>query len=357
MRASFESVIREWPGLGVVVRHDGPSGSWIFIALHDDRLGSPVGGTRLKVYDAPVDGLRDATRLAGGMTDKWAALGLDSGGGKGVLAVSEIPRGDERKGLLRRYGKLVDSLRGYFSTGRDLGTTDDDMLTLAGVTDHVHGVDRERGETRDPGPYTAAGVLASMRAVLPRLGKKGFGDCSVLIQGVGDVGEPLARHVADAGASLLLSDLDETRARGLARELDARTVEPAAAGSTPCDIYAPCAVGAILHAGSIPGLRCRAIVGSANNQLAEDGDAELLARAGILYAPDFVANGGGALAFGLIHRGETDEQQLQRAVAGIEQTLSAIFDEAVRHGEPTLHAARRLVQQRLSSGPTAPSGS
>ena len=357
MNESFESLIREWPGLAVVLRRDQPSGSWIFIALHDDRLGPPVGGTRMKPYDRPVDGLRDAMRLASGMTDKWAALGLDSGGGKAVLAVPAILEGATRRGLLRRYGRLVESLHGGFATGRDLGTTDEDMRTLAEVTRYVHGVDKARGATRDPGPYTAAGVLASMRAVLPRIGKDGFEGCTVVIQGVGDVGAPLARSLARQGATLLLSDLDIARAEDLAAELKQTVIEADAVHDTRCDIYAPCAIGATIHAESVPRLRCRAVVGSANNQLAEDVDAERLAEAGILYAPDFIANGGGALAFGLIQRGQKDEETLLRAVAGIEQTLAAVFEVAARRGEPTLHAARRLVRQRLNPGPADPSES
>ena len=145
MTKDLPTLIKEWDGLGVVSRFDRPTGAWIFIALHDDTLGPPVGGTRMKVYDRPEAGLVDALRLAEGMTYKWAAIELDSGGGKAVLALSRELDGAERTGLLECYAGLIESLRGAFSTGEDLGTTPEDMLTLARVTRHVHGYDPDKG--------------------------------------------------------------------------------------------------------------------------------------------------------------------------------------------------------------------
>ncbi|NIM63786.1 MAG: amino acid dehydrogenase, partial [Acidobacteria bacterium] len=158
MPQSLESLVQAWDGLAVVTRHHAPTGSWIFIALHDATLGNPCGGTRLKHYPDPAAGLRDAMRLARGMTHKWAALKFKQGGGKAVLAVPENLDEHGRRSLLLDYGRLVDELGGVFATGRDLGTTDDDMRVLAEVTPFVHGVDRESDRARDPGPYTARGV-------------------------------------------------------------------------------------------------------------------------------------------------------------------------------------------------------
>jgi len=336
--ASLESLVREWDGLAVLTRHDASSGSWIFIALHDDTLGSMAGGTRLKVYPTPADGLRDAMRLAEGMTHKWAGLDLDYGGGKAVLAVPGPIEGPARRSLLRSYGQLVERLGGLFSTGRDLGTTDEDMLTLAEVTSRVHGVDRTTGTVRDPGPYTASGVFAAMRAALLRLGHEGFAGRSVWVEGVGAVGDPLARMLRESGARVLLSDIDGERCRALG---------PDEGYDLACDVYAPCAVGGTLNAETIPRLRCRAVTGSANVQLARPEDAERLHERGILYAPDFIANGGGALAFGLIHRGVTDETQIASRLAAIGDVLQRLFEEAGERGESPLATAQRLVRSRL----------
>jgi leucine dehydrogenase len=345
---SIRSLIRDWPGLAVVARFDATTKTWVFIAMHDDTLGTPVGGTRLKSYPTPADALIDAMRLAEGMTHKWAAMGLDSGGGKAVLAVPGPLEPPARRGLLLRYGRLLETLSGAFSTGRDLGTTDEDMLVLAEVTRHVHGVDREHGTARDPGPFTAAGVLAAMRATARRLfDSSALRDRSVLVQGVGGVGLPLAHRLAAEGARLMLSDVDDDRVRELAARLGAEVVDPEQVYDAVCDLYAPCAIGATLNEGTIARLRCRAVVGSANNQLGEEADADRLHGRGILYAPDYVANSGGALAFGSIHRGVTDETELARRVDAIERSMDELYAEAAESDEPPQHAARRRVQREL----------
>ncbi|MCP3980886.1 MAG: amino acid dehydrogenase [bacterium] len=346
--ATLESTIRDWPGKAVVCGYDAASEAWIFIALHDDTLGHPVGGTRLRIYDRPVDGLRDGLRLAEGMTHKWAALGLDSGGGKAVLCLSRELSREERTGLLRRYAAVMNGLAGGFSTGRDLGTTDEDMLTLSEVTAWVHGVDRARRTASDPGPYTARGVHAAVRATLEHAGLAGSAGATVLIQGLGGVGAPLARRLAASGARLLLSDADTAVADRMAQELGAEVVPPDAVLDTPCDLFAPCAIGAILSSETISRLRCRAVAGSANNQLAETADADRLHRRGILYAPDYIANGGGAMAFGLMHRGLTDEDEIGRRLDGIGESLARLFEEAAERDESPLSASQRRVRRTLT---------
>jgi leucine dehydrogenase len=355
MGGTMQRMIEEWDGLAVVTRHDRATASWIFVALHDDRLGTPTGGTRMKVYERPEDGLRDAMRLAEGMTQKWAAIDLTFGGGKGVLALSRPLDGGEREGILARYGSLLNSLRGAFETGEDLGTTPEDMLRLSRETRFVHGLDTERDEVRDPGPYTALGVHAGIRAALQgRFGDPNLKGRRVLIQGVGDVGAPLAELCAADEATLLLSDLDSEGVEQLAGRLEAETVAPDAVYSTACDVYSPCAVGATLNATTIPTLQCAIAAGSANNQLEERADADRLHEREILYAPDFVINAGGALAFGLRAQGEHDDGTLRRRVAGLGGSLHAIFDEAGEHDESPLHAALRRVDRVLNAAASRP---
>ena len=245
MTVSLKSLIEAWEGVGVIVRYDRPTGAWIFIALHNDTLGPCMGGTRMKVYPSPAIGLEDAMRLAEGMTYKWAAVDVSYGGGKAVLAVPRVLEGEERDSFLTRYGQLLESLNGVFGTGVDMGTTPEDMLVISRVTSRVHGVDFQTGDVIDPGPYTARGVFAGIRAAVKRaFGSEGLRGKVVHIQGVGDVGAPLARMLKQAGAELRFSDIDTRRAETLAEELGgAQTFEPHTAYLTPCDVYAPCAVG------------------------------------------------------------------------------------------------------------------
>ncbi len=315
----MRQLLASWDAIGVVTRFDRSTGTWIFIALHDDRLGRPTGGTRLKVYPTPEEGLLDAQRLAAGMTAKWAALELPMGGAKAVLAASRPLEGEERRGLLTRYGALVESRAGAVATGEGLGTTPADKRVLS---------ERTRGvpvfpDAPDPGPFTALGVVHGIRAALAaRFGSGELAGRRVLIQGVGDVGAPLAELLAAEEAEILLSDLDRERAAQSADRLGAEVVAAERLYSTPCDVFAPCAIGGVLSAETIPRLACAIVGGSANNQLAESADAARLQARGILYAPDYVINGGGALAFGLMGMGRADPTEARKAMARIGSILT-----------------------------------
>lgn len=345
----MQALVEQWDGEAVVTKYDRGTGTWVFIAIHDTTLGPAMGGCRLWRYPTPADGLRDAMRLAEGMTHKWAAIGFDLGGGKSVLAVPHLLEGEARRGLLRRFGRLVAALRGAYQCGPDLGTTPDDMAVIGEETEYVHGYDRAQGQPVDPGPFTALGVFVGMRAALRQaFGSGEFSGRTVLVQGIGDVGVPLARHVAKAGAALVLSDTEHDRAERLAGALGARAVPADQISSTPCDVYAPCAVGGILNATTIPLLGCRIVAGSANNQLAEPDDADRMHRRGILYAPDYVINAGGATALPLLGRGRAAEEVLGR-IRTFERTLTEIFSEAAANDESPYHAAQRRVDRVLAA--------
>lgn len=342
------AVLEAWDGLGVVVRWDAPARAWVFVALHDDRLGRPVGGCRMKVYARPEDGLRDALRLARGMTWKWAAMDLGFGGGKAVLALTRPLEEEDRRGLLLRFGDLLESLEGAYGTGEDLGTTPEDMRLIATRTRHVVGLPPGEDAPSDPGPYTALGVLAGIRAALAhRHGDGSLQGRTVLIQGVGDVGAPLARCVAEEGGRVLVADVDGSRAEAVAGAVDGTVVDPEAVYDTPCDVYAPCALGATLNDATIPRLRSAIVAGSANNQLEEARHAGALHDRGILYAPDYVVNGGGAMAFGLLWLGQEEVDGLEARVRGIGATLSRIFAEADSRSESPVEAARRRAERVL----------
>ena len=341
----FEDLLRQWDGEHAVVRYDAASGTWIFVCIHSTRLGPAMGGTRLKVYDGPASALEDGLRLAAGMTRKLAVLGLPCGGGKAVLAVPEVPEGDKRRRLLECYGKLIESLGGSYVTGPDVNTGEADMDVIGERTDHVFCRSLGNGGSGDPSVHTALGVFHGIRATLAHaFGAEDPAGRTVLVQGTGSVGAKLARLLLDAGAIVLVSDVDEERARATG----ATPVDPDNALELECDVYAPCALGATLNADSIPRLRCRVVAGGANNQLATPADGERLRAAGILYAPDYVINGGGALhGIGLESLG-WDADRLEQEVAGIGDTLSGIYRQADAAGITTSEAAERLAGERLA---------
>jgi leucine dehydrogenase len=344
----FEELISAWDGEHVVVRHDPESGAWMLVGIHSTQLGPAMGGTRLKSYASPAEALEDALRLAAGMTRKLAVVGLPCGGGKAVLAVPELPTGDERRRLLERYGDLVDSLGGSFVTGPDMNTRDADMDVIGDRTPHVFCRSVARGGSGDPSIHTALGVFHGIRASLAHaLGSDDLAGRTVLVQGAGSVGAKLARLLADAGATVLVTDVDEERARATG----ATVVAAETALELECDVYAPCAVGATLNAATIPRLRCPVVAGAANNQLATPADGERLRDAGILYAPDYVINSGGALHGIGLERLGWDADRLEHEVAGIGDTLAAVFAEADAEGISTDAAAERLANERLAAAP------
>jgi leucine dehydrogenase len=346
--ASFESLIASWDGERVVIAYDRPSGTWIFICIHSAVLGPSAGGTRMKVYDTPADALADGMRLAAGMTSKFAVGGVDFGGGKAVLAVPAIPQGDERRRLLLKYGDIVESLHGSFYTGPDVNTSADDMDVMSERCSYVFSRSEQNGGSGDPGPFTARGVFHGIRASCAHaFGSPDLAGRSVLVQGVGSVGAALAELLAADGATLLLTDVDDARVQEVAEPLGARVVAPDDAIATKCDVYAPCALGATLNMDTIPRLRARVVAGSANNQLAEEADADRLRAAGVLYAPDYVINGGGALYAVAREQRGWDDEQVEAALAGIGEALSRIFEHADEEGITTLAAADALAAARL----------
>ncbi len=346
MATGIEGLMAAWDGLGVVCRHDRPTGTWIFICLHNDKLGPATGGTRMRVYPELVDAMRDGMRLAEGMTFKWAGIGVPAGGGKAVLAIPEPMEGDARTGLLHRYGELVESLKGAFRTGEDLGITTSDMQTVADRTRFVQGF--QNGKKINPSPFTARGVYSGIRAALGVvLGSDSPAGRTVLVQGVGNVGAGLARLLAEAGAKVLVNDLDDERAAELAREIGGDTIDGGELFDTECDVYAPCAIGATLNSESIPRLKCKIVGGSANNQLAEESDGARLRDRGIVYAPDYIINAGGALSFALMEQGISDHGELLERMESVGETVSEILTEALRDDELPVAAARRRIERAL----------
>ncbi len=346
----FEELLRAWDGELVAVRHDDPTGTWMFVGVHSTALGPGFGGTRMKVYARPAEALWDVLRLSEAMTLKNSLAGIPFGGGKAVLAVPGIPSGEARRELLLRYAELVAALRGTYVTAADMNTGSADMDVIGERTEHVLGRSPARGGSGEPSPATARGVFHGIRAAVGHaFGSDDLAGRSVLVQGVGAVGGGLAELLAEAGAKVLVSDVDPERARAAAQRAGGVEVAPADAVGAECDVFAPCATGGVLSAETIPRLRCRVVAGAANNQLLEPADAERLREAGILYAPDFVVNAGGVLSLaGLEVLGWTRER-LEERLRGIGDTLRRVFALAEAEGITTDAAARRLAQERIAA--------
>ena len=345
----LEDLIRGWDGEEVVVGFDEPSGTWMFVCIHSTRLGPAGGGTRMKSYAQPSDALQDAMNLSEAMTLKMAAADIPFGGGKAVVAVTAPPEGDERRRILLRYADLAAALGQTFHTGPDVNTSTADMDVIAERHAHVYCRSEQNGGSGDPGPYTARGVFHGIRASLRHaFGSDRLDGRVVLVQGVGDVGGPLAEQLAAAGARVLVSDIDAKRVGALAARIGAELVAPGEAVGIECDVYAPCALGGTVSAETIPKLHCRVVAGSANNQLAEPEDSERLRDAGIIYAPDFVINAGGVLyAWGTESLG-WDADAVETRLTGIGDTLAEIYARADADGLGTPAAAEDLARSRSS---------
>jgi leucine dehydrogenase len=301
-------------------------------------LGPAGGGTRMRVYEQPGDGLADAMRLSQMMTVKMAAANMERGGGKAVLAVPELPAGEARRELLLRYGDLVASLGGTYRTAGDMNISPADLDVVKERCEWVYGTTTGGGNSARG---TAIAVHAGLEACAEHVFAAGdLGDRSVLVQGAGAVGSELVKLLQADGADVLVSDVDEARAAATG----ATVVAAEDVYDVECDIYSPCAVGGTLNSATIPRLRCRIVGGSANNQLLEPADARRLHERGILYAPDFIINAGGVIQLiGLEDRGWS-ENELQRHLRAVGDTLREVFE---RGGDPAAEA-ERLAAERIA---------
>ncbi len=356
MELSLESALAAWDGESILLHRDQPTGAWIVIAIHSTRLGPAAGGTRMKSYPDLAAAVQDAQRLAAGMTAKLALPGLGYGGGKAVIALPAELDLAQRPALLQRYGALVKALGGLFVTGPDLGTSPPDM-DIIGETGapYVFGRTPSAGGSGDSGSPTAIGVLSGIQVTLRQLGgDETLTGRRVLVQGAGSVGGHLIALLRDAGAQVLFTDVDERLIRHFRDELGLAYVPTDAVYETTCDIFAPCALGGILSEQTIPRLACGAIVGSANNQLAAPQDGERLHARGILYAPDFVVNVGGAMALlGRELLGWSEAETERRIAETVARELEAVYARATSAGIAPNAAAEQFVAQRLGEWPEA----
>lgn len=278
----------------VLYGHDPVSGLRAIIAIHSTALGPALGGTRFYAYANEDEALADVLRLSKGMTYKSAAAGLDLGGGKAVIIGD--PHQDKSERLLRAYGRIVDSLQGRYITAEDVGTTSQDMDIIRKETRWVLGTSVAMGGSGDPSPVTARGLYAGTRAVAETIwGTPDLADRTFAVQGVGKVGSAFVQLLIEARAKVVIADSFPPALEKAKDKFGVESVPLSEIHKVECDIFSPCALGGILNDETIPELNCKAVVGSANNQLATEKDAQRLADRGIVYAPDFVVNAGGVI--------------------------------------------------------------
>ena len=334
---------------GLVVRRGRRSGVYTIVAVHSTKLGPALGGCRMWRYAGAADATRDALRLGRAMTFKAAAAQVPLGGGKCVICAPPggSPDGERRRAMLLDFADTVNALDGAYITAEDVGTSSADMIVIRERTAHVAGLPESHDGSGDPSPVTALGVEAAMRACCERrFGSPDLEGRTVSIVGVGRVGSQLARRLSEAGAQLLLADIDERR-RALVDELPgSRWCDPNVALQAEVDVLAPCALGGAINESTVDRLRCAIVCGSANNQLSHEGLAEDLDARDILYAPDFVANAGGLINCA-VERDGYDRDRALEWVRGIEDTIGELLDEAEATGMTPLAAAFRLARRRL----------
>ena len=324
----------------LVFCYDAGTGLRSLVAIHDTRLGPALGGVRMWAYESEEAAVDDCLRLAAAMTLKAAAAGLCLGGGASIVIAD--PTQAKTEALLRAHGRFIASLGGRFIPVNDVGTTQADMEVLRREASPVC-------VSGDPSPMTALGVVEGIRACLRATGGDGtLSGVRVAIQGVGNVGGALARMLAAEGARLVVSDLDPRKITDIAAETRARIAEPDALLETECDVLAPCALGSVIDATSLPRLRCRIVAGGANNVVAAPGLADALARRGILYAPDFCVNAGGLVYLEEKLLGHTDDQAACR-VRKVGERVAAVLERARRESVSTVRAATDLAMARLES--------
>ena len=313
------------------------------IAIHDTTLGPALGGLRMWKYASEMEALEDALRLSRGMTYKAAMAGLDFGGGKAVIIGDS--KTEKTEALLERYGDFVDSLGGRYITAEDVGISTRDLAVVRRRTKYAAGFDD--GGSGDPSPVTAWGVYHGIRAaVAHRLGRHDLAGIVVSVQGLGHVGEHLLKFLHEAGAELVVADIDAERvARAVAR-YGATPVTTREIYDVEADVFAPCALGAVLNDETIPRLRVSVVAGSANNQLAEDRHGEILAERRILYAPDYVINAGGII--NINYEGSNyDARAALNHAARIYDTLSELFDAAEHRRAPINMVADQMAETRI----------
>lgn len=336
-----------FPGYEKVIEaKDSESGLHAYIAVHNTLLGPAMGGTRLYPYKKPEDALFDVLRLAKGMTYKSAVVENGLGGGKSVIIAD--PKTEKTERLLLSFGEAVNLFKGKYIVAEDVGTSTEDMTIIRRKTPYVAALPTEKS-SGDPSRFTAWGVYRGIQAVAMKLwNSPSLWNKRIAIQGIGHVGSRLANHLFWEGANLILCDFDQEILHDVALKDGAEEVSPNIILEVECDIFAPCALGGILNADSIPRLKCKAVAGAANNQLLVEADGKKLFERGILYAPDYIINSGGIInASAEFEPGGYNPKHSRNKVNKIYDTLMEVFERSEGEGRETNLIADELAEYKL----------
>ncbi len=327
----------------LVFCQDKSTGLKAIIAIHDTTLGPALGGTRFWNYESEEEAIIDVLRLARGMTYKSAAAGLNLGGGKAVIIGDPDKLKSEE--LFRVFGRFVDGLAGRYITAEDMNIKTQDLAYVNEETDFVVGLE---GKSGDPSPVTAFGVFRGILAAADEVfGSADLTGKVVAVQGLGAVGYNLCKFLHEAGAKLIVTDIKKASIERVVNEMGATAVAPDEIFSVECDIFAPCAMGAVINDFTIDQLKCKVVAGAANNQLAEDRHGDMLREKGILYVPDFVINAGGVINVFEELKGYNRERAMSRA-ANIYDAVKRVFEISKRDNIPTHVAANRMAEERIA---------
>ncbi|UJF20525.1 Glu/Leu/Phe/Val dehydrogenase dimerization domain-containing protein [Shewanella sp. OMA3-2] len=328
----------------VVFCHDKESGLKAIIAVHNTNKGPAVGGCRMWNYQSDDEALTDVLRLSRGMTYKNALAGLTMGGGKAVIIAD--PKTVDREKLFLAFGRFVNSLGGKYYSAEDVGVSTSDMMIANRETPYVAGLE---GKSGDPSPLTALGTYLGIKAAVKhQRGIDSLKDIKVSVQGVGHVGYYLCKHLHEAGAKLIVTDIHQASLDRVATEFGATVVEPQDIYNQDVDVYAPCALGATLNDITLPLLKATIVAGCANNQLAEVRHGEKLKEMGILYAPDYVINAGGII--NVSFENNYDKTAAIAKVEQIYQTLLTVFTRADAENRTTGSVADEMARAIINAG-------
>lgn len=336
---------------GVHSFFDEKTGLKAIIAVHSTARGPAAGGCRMWPYPTAAVALEDALKLSRAMSYKNAMADLELGGGKAVII------GDSRTmkspALFEAFGRAVEALGGRYWTAEDVGVSPDDLASARKQTRYVAGLEGHAAASGDPSPVTAEGVFRGVRLAVRRGLKRDLDGVTVAIQGVGHVGAYLAEKLHAAGAKLILTDVNQEALAEVAERTGAQTVAPGAIFDVEADVFAPCALGGAISEATLPRLRAKVVAGGANNQLADPAIGRALFEQGVLYAPDYVINGGGIINVAgeirALERGEAfDQAWVETKLVRLTQTLEEVLDRAVIEGRPTHEVAGEMARARIA---------
>ena len=319
------------------------------IAIHDTTLGPATGGCRMwKDYPSELDAIEDALRLARGMTYKYAAAGVNLGGGKAVIIGD--PKRKDREPIFRALGKFINRLGGKYITGEDVGTTLQDMEYIHMETEHVVTLPTYLGGAGDIAPMTAYGTIRAMQACCNRVyGSDSLEGKTVTVQGLGAVGHNVVEQLHELGAKLIVTDIDPAKVETMTARFEASAVQVEAIYDVDCDIFCPCALGKVINDDTLSRLKCKIICGSANNQLVEERHGDRIEKMGLVYAPDYIANAGGTIYdTDRLGGGGVSDERGKTKVARVYENMQRVFKIADRDRLPTYQAADRMAEERIS---------